>query len=530
MSVRRSVVDYVVVGAGSSGCVVANRLSEDDACTVLLLEAGGWDNRPEIHNVDVSSLFALWTSEWASHLDWGYVTENQAHLNGRRIPIDRGKVVGGCSSVNALMWVRGSRFDYDHWSALGNPGWAFEEILPFFKRSEDYEGGASEFRGAGGPISVRNHWNPTPIAQAFVVGAQELGYGGPEFDYNGLEQEGFGFLYQTNRTREGQRCSTATAYLHPIRSRPNLSVEVGAQATRLLLRGRRVIGLEYVQEGRVHSIGIDREIVVSCGTFETPKLLMLSGIGPAEHLHEHGIRCVQNLPGVGQNLQDHLFLPVCYQSKQDNPSAALVSEAGLFTRTRNGVPSTPPDLQFTFGSAKFLSDDAPTAQRAGPGFTFGPVAIRPQSRGQVTLRDGDPSVPAIVQANYLDAKVDLDVLVHGVNLARGFAQTRAFDDFRGEELTPGECATSASELREFVAANATTLWHPVGTCRMGTGPDAVVDPELRVHGVEGLRVVDASVMPSIVAGNTNAPCVMIGEKAADLIKRSCPSQVKGSQK
>jgi choline dehydrogenase len=508
--------DYIVIGAGSAGCVVASRLSEDPGARVLLLEGGGWDDRPEIHQVTMSSLLALLTAEWSSRIDWGYATEPQEQSGNRRIPIARGKVVGGCSSVNALMWVRGSRFDYDHWSFLGHPAWAFDEVLPYFKRAEDYRGAPSELRGTGGPVGVTEHQNPTPIARAFVAAAGELGFDAPATDYNGAEQEGFGFLYQTTRTAAGQRCSTATAYLHPVLSRPNLSVMVGAQATRLLLSGQRVTGVEYVQGGKVHTASARQEVIACCGAFETPKLLMLSGIGAAAQLRQHGIDCVQDLPGVGRNLQDHLFVPVCYESRREHPPAELLSEAGLFTRTGPVIPGTPPDLQFTFGAAKFLPADAPAGQQAGPGFTFAPIALRPQSRGEVRLRSADPSAPAMIVANYLTARNDLNVLVSGISLARQLVRARAFDDFRGAELAPGD---DAEDLPAYVRANATTLWHPVGTCQMSLGPDGVVGADLRVHGVDGLRIADASVMPAIVAGNTNAACVMIGEKAADLIRR-----------
>lgn len=521
-------VDYLVIGAGSSGCVVAVRLSEDDQCTVLLLEAGGWDDRQEIHNVDAASGLALLTSAWSPEIDWGYATVDEPGLGGRSIPIARGKVVGGCSSVNALMWVRGSRFDYDHWSSLGNEGWAFSDVLPYFRRAEDYDGEPGELRGSGGPIGVRRHPNPTAAAEALISGADELGYTSScdsERDYNGAAQEGFGFYYQSTRTAQDRRCSTATGYLLPARNRANLTVEVGAQVTRLVLRGDRVVGVEYIKDGQACSVAVDREVVLSGGAFETPKLLMLSGIGPAQQLRGHGIECRHDLPGVGRNLQDHLFVPVCYQSRRELSTAAPMSEAGLFTRTGDRIPGTSPNLQFTFGPIKFLAAGAPASQREGPGFTFAPVALQPESSGEVFLTAADPTVPAMVRANYLDSGADMDVLVYGVELARALAATSAFDSLRGAELGPGMSAKGRIDLREYVRANATTLWHPVGTCRMGFGPDAVVDPELRVHGVGRLRIADASIMPRIVAGNTNAACVMIGEKAVDLIKQKPDSQI-----
>jgi choline dehydrogenase len=418
------------------------------------------------------------------------------------------------------MWVRGNRTDYDRWCSLGNLGWSSHDLLPYFRRAEDYRGPQSALRGTGGPISILEHQHPTEAARAFVAATEELGYGAAGPDYNGAGQEGFGFFYQTTRLPDGQRCSAATGYLHPVMDRPNLSVEVGAQATRLLLERGRAAGVEYIQDGQPRSIRARQEIIVCCGALETPKLLMLSGIGAADQLGQLGIDVVQDLPGVGQNLQDHLFVPVCYQSGRDFPDAELLSEAGLFTRTGTGDPARAPDLQFTFGTAKFLPAGAPDSQQAGPGFTIAPVGIQPASRGAVTLASGDPQARAVVRAGYLTDPADLQVLVRGIEISRDLAHTRALNDLRGDELGPGPRVTSAAELSAFVRANATTLWHPVGTCQMGRGPESVVDPDLRVRGIDGLRIADASVMPTIVAGNTNAACIVIGEKAADLIQRS----------
>ncbi|WIM92818.1 GMC family oxidoreductase N-terminal domain-containing protein [Actinoplanes oblitus] len=513
-----SYADYVVVGAGSAGCAVASRLSERGDRSVLLLEAGGWDTREEIHRVDLPSTTALWTADWAPTIDWGYRTEPEAALAGRRIPVARGRVVGGCSSINALMWVVGHPSDYDGWAADGCPGWSYEEVLPVLRRAEDYAGGDPRYRGTGGPIQVRRHDRLTGVSEAFVAATQELGYQ-PERDYNAGDQTGFGFHYQVTRDAAGRRSSAATGYLHPVLNRPNLTVQVGAQVTRMVVTGGRVSAVEYVRHGRPARVEVGGEVVLSAGAFETPKLLMLSGIGPAGHLAGHGIRCLVDLPEVGRNLQDHLFVPVCFQSRREHPPAELVSEAGLFVRTPAADRSGAPDLQFAFGSAKFLADGAPAGLWEGPGFTFAPVGLKPTSRGTVELAGTDPAVPATVRANYLSTDHDRQVLVEGVRLARELANTAAFADFRGPELGPGPEVTAAADLRDFLARAATTLWHPVGTCRMGGPDESVVDPRLRVHGVRGLRVADASVMPSIVAGNTNAATIMIGERAAEFIRQ-----------
>ena len=517
MTAEKRSFDYVVVGAGSAGSAVAARLSEDADVSVLLLEAGGWDARPEIHQVNQDAVLALLASPWSPQIDWGYVTEAEPHLDGRRVPVARGKVVGGSSSVNALMWVRGNPADYDAWAAAGNPGWAYDDLLPYFRRSESYDGEPSPWRGADGPVAVRRLTDPTEVAQAFVAGAGELGFGEPG-DYNAEKQEDFGFYYQTTRTPADRRSSTASAYLRPALSRPNLGVEVGAQAVRLNTEAGRVVSVDYLAHGRPRTAYANAEIVLCAGAFETPKLLMLSGIGPADHLRELGIDCRLNLPGVGRELQDHLFTPVCYQARTAPFGPSLLSEAGLFTTVGNQPTGGSPDLQFTFGAVKFPPVGATPEQAEGPGFTFAPIGLLPQARGELRLRGSDPAAPALVRANYLDNDADLTVLVEGVKLAREIAHTRAFDPLRGVPLGLADSGVTVQEIRDFVRANATTLWHPVGTCRMGADEGAVVDAELRVRGIDGLRIADASIMPRIVAGNTNAPSVMVGEKAADLLR------------
>ncbi|PSM47250.1 choline dehydrogenase [Chroococcidiopsis sp. CCALA 051] len=504
--------DYIIVGAGAAGCVIAYRLMKNLGCSVLLLEAGSPDNNPAIHNTDMQSM----TSLWGSNADWGYSTEPEPGLGDRQISIAQGKVLGGGTSINAMMYIRGNRRDYDRWKYLGNEGWSYQEILPYFKKSEDYEGGASEYRGVGGPLHVINYRNPAPVSQAFVSAAMELGYGGNDWDCNGAQQENGAFFYQSTRTQDDRRCSTAVAFLRPILGHPNFAVEVNAQVTRLLFAKQRVIGLEYLQDGKIHQVKAEAEVILSCGAFESPKLLMLSGIGAAEHLQAHSIPLVVDLPGVGKNLQDHLLFGVGYSCKQEQPVPNLLSEAGLFTYTSSDIDrsTNSPDLQFFFGPVQFLE---PQYRVDSPGFTFAPILVQPQSRGTVSLRSNNPQDLAVLRPNYLQSEADLEVLIRGIELSRELVNTRAFDEFRGEELAPGISVTSKAELSTYIRQVASTVWHPVGTCKMGSDRDAVVNSRLQVYGVEGLRVADASIMPTITSGNTNAPTIAIGEKAADLI-------------
>lgn len=506
--------DVIVVGAGSAGCVVAYRLAAETDARVLLVEAGDPDTRPEVHNELLTSPLSLWGP---GKLDWGYVTDPQPGLYGRMIPVARGKVWGGSSSINAILHVRGNRHDYDHWAELGNQGWGYDDVLPYFKRSENFEGGESQYRGTDGPLSVSYHATPTPVSERLFPAAPEIGLRdqGPTFDYNAERQDGSPFFYQTTRTRRHRRASAAVAYLYPARERPNFTLLSNAQVTRLLIEGSRVSGIEYIQNGRTLQARAGQEVIVSGGAYESPKLLMLSGIGPAPTLRFHGIPLVANLPGVGQNLQDHMILGVCYLSRQEHPfPPTLIAETGLFIRT--DAAGISPDLQMKFGGVKFVG---PHHDQDGPGFTFAPVIIQPKSVGYVTLRSANPLDTAVLQPNFLSNRADVDVFLAGIELSRALAATRALADFVKVEIAPGPQVTSRPALVEFVRANAGTLWHPVGTCAMGTGTMAVVDDQLRVRGVDGLRVADASVMPNIVAGNTNAACIMIGERAAELVRQ-----------
>lgn len=520
--------DYIVVGAGSAGCALSYRLVRNSAARVLLIEAGGRDDLPEIHDERLPATMSLWSNP---AVNWGYVTAPQPAMDDRTIPVARGRVWGGSSSINAMLHVRGSPTDFDHWNYLGNEGWSYADVLPLFiqmenfagwtpKQGEEHQGEPGEQRGRGGPLPVIVHADPTPVSECFFAAASELGFEdrGRQFDYNGPRQTDSPFYYQTNKTAAHQRASEALAYLYPILNAPNFTLRSETQVTRIQFSGSRAVGVECLQNGTVDTVSAEKEIIIAGGTYESPKLLMLSGIGPAASLRSHGIPVLTDLPGVGQNLQDHMILGVCYRSKQEHPFVpTLIAETGLFTRSRPGLARAAPDLQIKCGGVKFI---APELDREGPGFTFAPVIIQPQSVGYVTLSGSEPRALATVQPNYLTADTDMQVFLHGIELARALAWSRAFTDFTQEELAPGPAVKSAAEKRAFIRRYASTLWHPVGTCRMGRDLMAVVDPQLRVHGAEGLRVADASVMPRIVAGNTNAACVMIGEKAANLILAS----------
>jgi choline dehydrogenase len=518
--------DYVIVGAGSAGCVLAARLSEKPSTRVLLLEAGRAETPRE------AVVPAAFSRMFKTACDWAYETEPEPALDGRRLYWPRGKVLGGSSTLNAMVYVRGHRADYDGWAALGNPDWSFADVLPYFRRAEDQQRGASDLHGIGGPLRVSDLRTVNPLSRAFVAAGLELGFPANP-DFNGLDQLGFG-LYQVTQ-RYGRRESAATAYLRPARRRANLALRTGAHATRVALERGRAVGVEYVSNGRREQVRAAREVVLCGGSVNSPQLLMLSGIGPAEHLRSLGIDVACDLPGVGENLQDHLAVMVAYECRKPvtlanaerlagllsyllfrrGPLTSNVAEAGAFVITQPAVRL--PDIQFHFGPVWFVEHGL--ANPPGHGFTFGPTLLRPQSRGRIRLRTADPLMPPAIHASYLTQSADVAPLVAGIRLARRLAATRAFADFRGGETAPGPTVTDDPGLAAYVRARAETLYHPVGTCRMGADAAAVVDGCLRVRGVEGLRVVDASVMPTIVGGNTNAPTIMIAEKAAELIAR-----------
>ena len=505
--------------------MLAARLSEDRDCRVLLLEAGGPDTRAEIH------IPAAFPKLFRTECDWAYVTEPQVHLGGRRLFWPRGRVLGGCSSINAMIYIRGHASDYDAWASLGNAGWGWQDVKPYFLRAEHFTRGPAAHHGTEGPLYVSELREVNPLSRAFVAAAEEAGIA-RNADFNGGNPLGAGLYHVTQRG--GARCSTAAAYLTPARRRANLQVATGALALRVLLERGRAVGVRYAKENALHDAFAAREVILCGGAINSPQLLMLSGIGPAEESRRHGIEVLADLPGVGANLQDHPVIGALYESKQpvslasaetlgnflryklfrSGPLTSNIAEAGAFIKTRPDLPA--PDLQFHFTPA--LCADHAISRMRPHGFSFAAVLIRPLSRGRLALQSSDPATPPAIDPNYLAHEQDTRVLVGGIRIARNIAAQPALAAYRGEELVPGEAASDDRALTQFVRERVETLYHPVGTCKMGSDAMAVVDASLRVRGVENLRVVDASVMPVIPSGNTNAPTIMIAEKAADLIR------------
>ncbi len=517
--------DYVIVGAGSAGCVLANRLTEDGQTTVLLLEAGVSDEAPEIHiPIAFSKLFQ-------SPLDWNYSTEEEAQLNNRKLYWPRGKMLGGSSSINAMVYIRGNRHDYNHWHELGNARWSYADVLPYFKKAENQERGPSEYHGVGGPLNVMDRRYTSPLSDAFVEAGVELGWSAND-DFNGATQEGFG-RYQVTQ-RAGRRHSASVGYLHPALSRPNLTVQTQTLAMRVLFEGTRAVGVAYLKDGAEQQVRANKEVILSGGAVNSPQMLLLSGVGPADHLRSMGIDVVLDLPGVGQNLQDHVFASVCYSctqpisfftaetaenfqeyiEHQSGPLSSNIAESGAFMKTRPDVLE--PDLQYHFTPVYYINHGFTMPQEHG--FTIAPTLVAPKSIGYLALRSADPTQYPAIHANYLSSEEEVRVLVEGVKLARRLAHTKAFDAFRGTETLPGPQVQSDEDIVAYLRNYTETIYHPVGTCKMGGDRMAVVDQELRVRGIEGLRVIDASIMPTVVNGNTNAPTIMIAEKAADMIK------------
>jgi choline dehydrogenase len=519
--------DYIIVGAGSAGCVLANRLSADPSVKVLLLEAGPRDWNPFIHMPAGLAKLVNFKS-----LNWSYETEPEPALNNRRLYWPRGRVLGGSSSINAMCYSRGHRSDYDDWAALGNSGWSWQDVLPYFRRSEDQSRGESELHGVGGPLGVSDLSYTNALSDVFIQAAEQAGFARNR-DFNGPAQRGVGFYQVTQRN--GRRCSTAVAYLKPVRSRPNLTVLTGAMTLGLEFSGSdRVSGVRFRRRGRTLTARAEREVLLAAGAINSPQLLMLSGLGPAPMLENAGVSVRQELTEVGRNLQDHLDVctltrcsqPVTYDQlselrvglryflHHEGEGTSNIAEAGAFLVSGRGRDDRP-DIQMHFVPA--LLDDHGRNRLPGDGYTLHACPLRPESRGHLALRSADPRAPLAIHANYLSEANDLEMMLDCVRLSRQILEQPAFKPFRAHEIFPGNEVTSRNGLIDFIRNKAETIYHPVGTCRMGSDPYSVVDPELKVRGVEGLRVIDASIMPTLVGGNTNAPTIMIAEKAADMI-------------
>ena len=521
--------DFVIVGAGSAGCVLANRLSADGANEVVLLEAGGRDSSPFIH-MPAGYLRLMETGQ----VDWGYNTVPQKHCYDRTFYWPRGKVLGGSSSVNGMVYVRGHASDFDHWAQLGNRGWSYADVLPYFKRAEHWDDGEDGFHGGSGPLRTAGIKSYHPLSRAWLEAGKQAGY--PQTaDINGLNQEGFGSIQNT--IGDGRRASTAVCYLRPALKRRNLKVITRALAKRIIVENGRAVGVEYMRNGHVETIRADREVILSGGAINSPQLLQLSGIGDGTHLRSLGIKTVHELKGVGQNLSDHLAVSMRQLLTQpisllnDLRPLAVAKSLAQWTLFRSGPVAHPgiqvvafiktrpevvaPDLQYHFIMILYGDHGRDIYKQHG----FQPLINiqRPQSLGSVKIQSADPTIAPAIDPNYLAVPEDLRILRDGIKIGRDIIAQKAFDPYRGAELDPGPKAKTDAEIDEYIRRTCHTQYHPVGTCKMGQDPMAVVDSQLKVHGLDGLRVIDASIMPVMVSANTNAATIMIAEKASDMV-------------
>jgi 4-pyridoxate dehydrogenase len=531
----RTSFDYVIIGSGSAGCTLASRLTADGRTRVLLLEAGGWDRHPLL------KLPLGWGKVLLDRMyDWGYDTEPEAAMAGRRIEVARGKVVGGSSSINAMAYVRGNRADYERWASRGLPEWSYGKVLPYFRRQESWEGGASDYRGGDGPVATRKARYEDRLVDAYLAAAQDMGYALTD-DYNSAVQDGFARMQMT--IRNGHRESAATAYLHPALSRRNLTVQVSALVTRVVFDGTRAVGVEYSHRGERRTVTAEREVILSGGAINSPQLLMLSGIGDPAELTAHGIPVKAALPGVGKNLQDHAAALLIYGRHDESPllrtmradrllpalGQGLLFGTGFATELPGGItafiksgPDQPiPDIQLLFiaGSLAAKPYLPPFSKPFVDTFACRIVLLRPESRGAVGLASADPAGHPTIRQGLLSTSEDWRKLSAGIGIFRELAQSPRLAPHIAREIGPGAAVTAESDLELYVRKTSVTAHHPCGTCRMGVAGDAgaVVDAQLRVHGIDGLRVVDASVFPDLVGGNINAPVIMIAEKAGDMI-------------
>lgn len=530
--------DYIITGGGSAGCVLANRLSADSSVSVCLLEAGPRDWHPAIK----MPAGTLWMMK-SKTLNWNYNTNNEKNLAGRSMFWPRGRTLGGSSSSNAMIYIRGHKKDYDHWSELGNKGWSYNEILPYFKRSEHQERGADKFHGTEGPLNVQDFAIRNELCSVFVDAGVQAGYK-ENLDFNGADQEGVGFYQVTQK--EGRRYSSSAAYLRTAEKRPNLTVITNAHVSRLDFdngdpQSKRVTGVSYISKGKTYHLKAKNEVIVSGGAINSPQLLMLSGIGERLELERHGIHVKHELPGVGKNLQDHLDIMLVQKSRKSasygltfkslvtdlfsNTYHYATKKGGMFSS--NGTESGGfiksdssqdiPDLQIHFGCLKLRDHSRDWPFLFGHGYSVHICDLRPKSRGSISLKSNDPTEHAFIDANYLSDPADLEKMVAGVKASLKIVNSPAFDAYRGETLVPDYPLDNDDAIRRYVRETAETIYHPVGTCKMGNDDLAVVNERLQVHGIDGLRVVDASIMPTLLGGNTNAPTMAIAEKASDMI-------------